>query len=472
MQGKILIIDGISTNRIVLKVKLTTAFYQVVQAGTLRDALGLIQSEQPDLIITAINLPDGTAAQLCDHLRDSAKTANLPVLAIGSTPDTNVRLGTLRAGAFDVMETPVNEMLLLGRVRNMIRSYHKIVEWQMHDETACALGLAEAPAEFVHSARVSLIGTKASCLQGWARHLHSHMRATYAVTLLPDAMAALHSEPLPDALVLAMPDDDLQSDNCLRLISALRASALTRDVALLVLQKTPDPIRATTALDMGADDVMTDGFDAAELGLRLKELLKRKRHMFRMLQSVRSGLREVVSYPLTGLYNRRYAMPFLRRLIDHSATIDHQFAVVVANMDHFKRINDVYGHASGDAVVTETARRLRETVRGSDMVARMGGKEFLIIMPATDIGTARTVANRLCEAIGNLPFSIPGADRPVHVTISIGLATSTHTSDSKDTSTLEEAGAILDRADIALYAAKTEGRNCVKYSHPLNRPAA
>lgn len=127
MLGKILIIDGISTNRIVLKVKLTTAFYQVVQAGTLRDALGLIQSEQPDLIITAINLPDGTAAQLCDHLRDSAKTANLPVLAIGSTPDTDVRLGTLRAGAFDVMETPVNEMLLLGRVRNMIRSYHKIV---------------------------------------------------------------------------------------------------------------------------------------------------------------------------------------------------------------------------------------------------------------------------------------------------------------------------------------------------------
>jgi two-component system, cell cycle response regulator len=472
MQGKILIIDGISTNRIVLKVKLTTAFYQVVQAGTLRDALRLVHTEQPDLIITAVNLPDGTAAQLCDHRRASAKTANLPVLAIGSTPDTDVRLATLQAGAFDVMEKPVNEMLLLGRVRNMIRSYHMIAEWHMRDETACALGLAEAPAEFVHSARVSLIGTKAPCLQGWARHLQAHLRATYAVTFLPDAMAALHSEPPPDALVLAIPDDEIQSDYCLRLISALRASTLTRDVALLVLQNTPNPIRATTALDMGADDVMIDGFDAAELCLRLKELLRRKRHMVQMLQSVRSGLREVVIDPLTGLYNRRYAMPFMSRLIDHSATTKSQFAVVVADMDHFKRINDVYGHASGDAVLIETARRLRETVRRSDMVARMGGEEFLIIMPATDIGTARAVAVRLCEAIGRLPFSIPDNDRPVHVTISIGVATSTPTADSKDASTLEEAGALLDRADKALYAAKTEGRNCVKYSHPLTRPTA
>ncbi len=471
MQGKILIIDGISTNRIVLKVKLATAFYQVVQAGTLRDALGLVQSEQPDLIITAINLPDGTAAQLCDHLRARAKTANLPVLAIGSMPDKAVRLATLQAGAFDVMDKPVNEMLLLGRVRNMIRSYHKIVEWQMRDETACALGLAEAPAEFVQSARVSLIGTKAASLQGWARQLQANMRAMYVVSLLPDAMAALHSAPPPDALVLALPDDQIQSDHCLRLISALRASALTRDVALLVLQNTPDPIRATTALDMGADDVMTEGFDAAELCLRLKELLKRKRQMVQMLKSVRSGLREAAIDPLTSLYNRRYAMPFLSRLIDHSTTIDSQFAVVVADMDHFKRINDVYGHASGDAVLIETARRLRETVRGSDMVARMGGEEFLIVMPATDIETARAVAVRLCDAIGRWPFTIPGDHRPVHVTISIGVAPSNPTA-CKSASALEEAGALLDRADKALYAAKTEGRNCVKYSHPRTRPAA
>lgn len=470
MQGKILIIDGISTNRIVLKVKLTAAFYNVLQAGNLREALDLIHSEQPDLVLTALNLPDGSAAQLCDNLRASPETANLPVLAIGSSPDSVARLATLRAGAFDVVDKPVDEMLLLGRVRNMIRANRKFAEWTMRDDTNCALGLAEAPAEFISPSNVSLIGMEAAALQGWVRKLQPNFSACYAVTMLRDAMAALHAGKTPDAIVIALPEETGQIDTCLRLISDLRASTLTHDVALLVIQKAYNPVRATSALDLGADDVMVDGFDAQELALRLKRLVKRKRHVAQLLQSVRTGLREVVNDPLTGLYNRRYAMPFMTRLIAHSAATEAQFAVIVADMDHFKRINDLYGHASGDAVLVEAARRLRDTVRGADMVARMGGEEFLITMPATDIATARTIANRLCYAIGGAPFIIPGADHPVHITISLGLAISPAPGayDRK----VEEVDALLDRADKALYAAKLEGRNCVKFSHPLKRPAA
>ncbi len=470
MQGKILIIDGISTNRIVLKVKLTAAFYQVAQAGTLHEALKAIREDPPDLVLTAINLPDATAAELCGHLRATPATANIPVLAIDTACDAQTRLATLRAGALDVMNKPVNETLLLGRVRSMISAYNKFAEWQMRDETSCALGLAEAPADFMHPGTVTLIGMEAGPLQGWVRQMLPHLRASYTVTLLRDAMAALHSGKTPDAIVLALPDTAEHSETCLRLISALRASARTREIALLMIQKTPDPIRATSALDMGADDVMTAAFDAAEVALRLQVLLRRKRHVAQMLQSVRTGLREVVNDPLTDLYNRRYAMPFMTRMIAHSAANQAQFAAIVADMDHFKRINDLYGHASGDAVLVETARRLRMTVRGGDMVARMGGEEFLIAMPDTDIETARSVANRLCAAIGNTPFAIPGADHPVHITISIGLAMNAPALTMERNP--EEVHALLDRADKALYAAKLEGRNCVKFSRPQNRPAA
>ena len=99
MQGKILIVDGISTNRIVLKVKLTAAFYQVVQAGSLAEALELIVSNTPDLVLTSMNLPDGSAAELCAKLRESYKTAALPVLAIASSANPQKRLDTLHAGA-------------------------------------------------------------------------------------------------------------------------------------------------------------------------------------------------------------------------------------------------------------------------------------------------------------------------------------------------------------------------------------
>jgi len=471
VQGKILIIDGISTNRIVLKVKLTAAFYHVTQASTQAEALAMIEADKPDLVISAQNLPDGSAAELCHALRATSHAADLPVLAIGCSSNQQMRLATLRAGAFDLLDKPVNETLLLGRVRNMIRAHHKFAEWQMRDDTQCALGLAEAPAEFVRPAAISLIGLDASPLQGWVRQMVPKMHAYYSVTLLRNAMASLHKDQPPDAVVLALPEPSDQTEECLRLISAMRASALTRDIALLVIQKTPDPLRATSALDMGADDVMTAGFDAEELAVRLAVLLRRKRQVAQLIQSVRTGLREVVNDPLTGLYNRRYAMPYLSRLIKGSAKTGASFGVILADMDHFKRVNDEYGHASGDAVLVETARRLREAVRGTDMIARLGGEEFVIAMPDTDIATARAQAYRLCCAIGGADFHIPGASAPVPITISLGLAMG-ELPMQNERRLHEDVERLLDRADKALYAAKMSGRNRVTLGHPHSRPAA
>ena len=472
VQGTILIVDGISTNRIVLKVKLTTAFYHVLQAGTMAEALQMIRTDKPDLVISALNLPDGSAAQLCQRLGTTPAMTTVPVLAIGSTQDPQTRLETLRAGAFDVMEKPVNEMLLLGRVRSMIRTHHQLAEWQMREETSCALGLAEAPPEFLRPGNITLIGPNAGPLQAWVRSLAPHLRARYTVSLLEDAMAGLHGGmPPPDAVVLTLPDNTEQTDSCLRLISALRASVQTRDIAVLVIQKTPDPLRATSALDLGADDLMTGAFNAAEMAVRMQMLLRRKRQVAQMLQSVRTGLREVVNDPLTGLYNRRYAMPYMSRLIERSTLSATPFGLIVADMDHFKRINDVYGHASGDAVLEETARRLRSAVNTTDMIARMGGEEFLIAMPATDVATARSVANRICRTIGGKGFDIPGADSPVSITVSLGLTMGTppHYMAKTTAKTLD---ALLDRADKALYDAKMDGRNRVAMSKPEKRPAA
>lgn len=471
MQGKILIVDGISTNRIVLKVKLAAAFYNVLQAGSLAEALPIIEAEQPDLVITALTLPDGSAADLCQKLQSAPHTASMSVLAVGGEIDEQTRLDTLSAGAFDVMQRPLNETLLMGRVRSMIRAHHKLAEWQIRDDTSCALGLAEAPAKFLRAGNITLIGLDAAPLKGWVRQLQPKLRAKYSVTHLRDAMAGLHAGPPPDAVVVALPAAPAAMDECLHLIPGLRASAQTRNIALLVIQKTADPARATSALDMGADDVMTSGFSASEVSLRLNVLLRRKKQVAMMMQSVRTGLREVVNDPLTGLYNRRYAMPYMTRLIERSAATNTPFAVILADMDHFKRINDMYGHASGDAVLVETARRLRNVVRETDVIARMGGEEFLIAMPATDIATARIIANQLCDAIGETPFVIPGAASAVPITISLGLTISSLPM-QMERRALESVDALLDRADKALYAAKLQGRNRVTLSQPQTRPAA
>jgi two-component system cell cycle response regulator len=171
--------------------------------------------------------------------------------------------------------------------------------------------------------------------------------------------------------------------------------------------------------------------------------------------------------PLTGLHNRRYAIPHLARIADRAAHAHRPFAVMVADMDHFKRINDSFGHAAGDAVLIETARRLRENLRGVDLLARIGGEEFLIVMPGVGLANARKAAQRLCQMIRATPFDVPGHSAPVTATISIGMTVCDPGAGAAMTLPIS-AEALLDRADKALYGAKAEGRDRVT----LSRPAA
>jgi len=126
--------------------------------------------------------------------------------------------------------------------------------------------------------------------------------------------------------------------------------------------------------------------------------------------------------------------------------------VLVADIDHFKSVNDTYGHAAGDCVLREFALRLRRNIRGIDLVCRMGGEEFIIVMPDTSVERARFVGERVCSCIAAEPFQV-GPATQARVTASVGLATLEHPDESVD--------AFLQRADEALYCAKRAGRNRV-----------
>ena len=161
--------------------------------------------------------------------------------------------------------------------------------------------------------------------------------------------------------------------------------------------------------------------------------------------------------PLTGLYNRRYAMARLTDVERDAQGSGRAFAVVLADLDHFKAINDTYGHAAGDAVLKEVARRLKDNLRGADLVARYGGEEFLMVLPETDLDRAEPLARRLCALIGQTPFALPGRKAPIPVTMSIGVAVG-GSDKNRARETLE---ALIERADTALYGAKAHGRNQV-----------
>ena len=221
------------------------------------------------------------------------------------------------------------------------------------------------------------------------------------------------------------------------------------------------------ALDLGANDLVSDQVGSAELAHRIEALLRHKWAADRLRASVQSGLEAAVTDALTGLFNRRYALSHLARLAVDSAETGRPFAAMVLDIDHFKTINDNYGHAAGDRVLIAVAKRLRAELRQGDFVARIGGEEFLVAMPEASPEEARHMAERLRAAVGERPFEVtttePGRTRitrtEIPVTLSVGVAMG-----SADCRTESGIAALYERADTALYSAKTAGRNTVTLS--------
>jgi diguanylate cyclase (GGDEF)-like protein len=156
--------------------------------------------------------------------------------------------------------------------------------------------------------------------------------------------------------------------------------------------------------------------------------------------------------PLTQLLNRRSLLEIADRELRNAPNGEQaSMAFVLADIDHFKSINDLHGHAAGDAVLTAVSAVLRQAVRGDDKVARWGGEEFLVMMPGATLERARTVAERLREQIAAIDVAFEG--KHIHVSMTFGV--STHHGDG------ESLDAPISRADVALYAGKLAGRNQV-----------
>ncbi|MDQ6993056.1 MAG: diguanylate cyclase [Mariprofundus sp.] len=167
---------------------------------------------------------------------------------------------------------------------------------------------------------------------------------------------------------------------------------------------------------------------------------------------------------LTGLYNRRYIMEQLHRGVSESLRYGHAFSVVMIDLDHFKQVNDVYGHSAGDMVLSTMAKVLNESVRESDTAGRWGGEEFLVLLPHTDLAGAKDAAEQWLERISTTPLHVGGGDEAIYVSFSGGVALLALTeplqdADSPNIDQLSEA--LLHAADLCMYQAKESGRKRV-----------
>ena len=169
---------------------------------------------------------------------------------------------------------------------------------------------------------------------------------------------------------------------------------------------------------------------------------------------LRSGFTDV----LTGWHNRRYLTVRIGEELARARRDQNRLVCLMLDVDHFKQVNDTWGHAAGDVVLQELAQRIESQVRASDVAARYGGEEFVVLLPGTDVDAAARLAERIRTEIAASPMSLPNGEE-VTVTASIGIAEVSPGPDDKDLKTLGDS--LIARADVALYAAKSAGRDQV-----------
>jgi two-component system, cell cycle response regulator len=219
-------------------------------------------------------------------------------------------------------------------------------------------------------------------------------------------------------------------------------------VPLIVLAEDREALLG--ALERGAHDGLVAPFDVAELEARVLAALRVTARHDRLVDANRLLAEQALTDDLTGLANRRQGERQLEREVALAVRKGHDLGVVRVDIDHFKEINDVHGHQAGDRVLDEVAQRLSDAVRGGDLLARWGGDEFVVILPATERAGVLRAGERLRAAVAAQPVYVN--DATATVTVSVGWA---HWAG-------DTPGDLLARADRALYAAKDAGRNTVR----------
>ncbi|CAK0744317.1 Diguanylate cyclase [uncultured Gammaproteobacteria bacterium] len=453
MTARVLVVDDLLPNVKLLAAKLTREYFDVISAYNGADALELVKKESPDIILLDVMMPGMDGFEVCRRIRSDPASQHIPVVMVTALSDAADRLRGLEAGADDFLTKPVNDVALFARVRSLVRLKMMMDEWRLRESTSGQFGMLQqdpvAGAESIRDARVLVIEDNSTDLE---KILETLQRDGHNVEPATSSAIALKRS-LDSEFDLVIISIALIYEDGLRLCSQLRSHERTRQVPILLLADDGDMNRVAKGLELGANDYVIKPIDRNELHVRVRTQIRRKRYQDRLRANYELSLSMALTDPLTSVFNRRYVTAHLPRLLDRAIDNNKSVSALMFDIDHFKLVNDSYGHAVGDEVLREVAVRASMNLRNFDLVARLGGEEFVVILPDTGAETALAVAERLRSLIADAPFKVSASVEEITVTVSVGVSVGGWVGDKPD--------ALLRRADDALYEAKRAGRNQV-----------
>ena len=452
MSARILVVDDVPANLKLLEVRLAAEYFEVILASNGAQALEICARGQCDIVLLDVMMPDIDGFEVARRIKSNPATHHIPVIMVTALDQPADRVKGLEAGADDFLTKPVDDVALVARVRSLARLKMATDEMRMRVATSRQIGVSDPAVEAINdqglNGRVLVVEDHAVT----AERIAAALSRQHTVAIAADPQEALFraAEGKFDLLMVSI---DLKHYDGLRLVGQIRSLERTRYMPILLIADTDQKARLLRGLDLGANDYLLRSADKNEMVARVRTQVRRRRFTERLRDNVQQSMELAVTDALTGLYNRRYMESHADSLVERAAARGKPLSVLMVDIDHFKTINDTYGHNAGDDVLREFSDRLRSCIRGIDLACRHGGEEFVVVMPDTDLGVANKVAERIRRRIAGEPFPIERGSRSVEVTISVGLAGRIGPQDS--------CALIMKRADSALYRAKRNGRNRV-----------
>lgn len=452
MTALVLVVDDRPTNVLLLETKLSNEYYDVITARDGYEAIQKTKERNPDLVLLDVMMPGIDGFEVCRRIKADPEVAHIPVVMVTALSSKSDRLRGLEVGADDFLTKPFNDIVFFARTKSLIRIKMLLDELRMRDQTAAQIGGAELT-QNMFTANVS--GSKVLLVddnKNQSEKMLAKLSELYEVDLAPDADYAFDKTKNVEYDVI-MISTEMTSAEGLRLASLFKSRDETRHTPLIIMVNESRTQTMLKALELGINDYLLLPIDTNEMMARVRTQIRRKKYQDALRSSYEKTVSRSITDALTHLYNRHFMDTHLANLVEQSQRHKKPFSLMLVDVDHFKPINDTYGHDVGDEVLKGLSDVVVNSIRTADMAARFGGEEFVVLLPETDLLSATVVTDRIRKMVEITPFKVQHAIGSLNMTVSIGAAQLRKN---------ETPAQLIKRADEALYKAKSNGRNQVQ----------
>jgi len=464
MSKNILIIDDNYDSRQILSKILEGEGYNSFLASNEREALNILAKNKIDLILLDLKLGKENGFEVSKKLKHSDSYKNIPIVAISVSQLEEDIVNAINSGAIDFIGKPFNKRVLITRIRSILSIKEKeeqliqLIEKTKHQQELLSQEAEfskklnqfldmDAKRNFIRSIFPSFIGARLFTIfiiddekRSFKLFVSNHpnLEPNLIVPIEKNTIMydALHKKKL--IFLSHFSKSKYNSSRTSKYLTDIACSIplISGDRTIGVLNVNDPEFRYLEEEDFKARII------------RISQHLAVSIHNTLLFEKVKDlSMRD----SMTGLYNFRHFLNALREEIEKAKKNKESLSCIMIDIDNFKQFNDNYGHQIGDLVLKELARSVYISIRSSDIPARYGGDEFIIILPRTNKELAIKLARRLMEVFNNIDIKIPDTEKKIKVTLSMGIA-----SFPEDTTDMNE---LMKFADIALYKAKNSGKN-------------